>query len=69
MLFKLLYWCWINAVAVPLWQFGSRGETIHNLLFPVFVKYPGLVLAFISYLIYPPVVIMDSAGGKLKPEG
>lgn len=57
MLFKLIHWCWVRTVARFLRLFGSRGERIHEELFNAFMKPIGLALAFLAYLLYPPVVI------------
>ena len=56
MLFKGVILFWRNAFEYPLSRMGKPGKSLAVVLYPVLVYVPGMALAALAYLIYPPVV-------------
>ncbi len=57
MLFTGLVWFWKNALEAPLKALGKPGQLLSRVLYPLLVYLPGMSLAFLAFLLYPPKVI------------
>lgn len=68
MLFRGLIWFWGNGFKPLLRALGNTGpagritaHAIAHVLYPVFVYLPGMLLAFVAYLLYPPRIVDPDA--------